>query len=127
MKIPTFGQLYQPSHGSIDQVRGNPDLDEERIWSYDAVVEYRRDASHLIQFSLFRTDTRDPIVYGRGDDLVYRPINADRSWRHGVEAISVHPEIGKLGRDQGARKILPPHMDHGMSHRHMADIPRIKF
>ena len=84
--IPTFGQLYQPSHGSIDQVRGNPDLDEEKIWSYDLSTEYRKGKSNLFQVSLFRSDTSDPITYERGTDLIYRPVNADRSWRHGVEA-----------------------------------------
>lgn len=84
--IPTFGQLYQPSHGSIDQVRGNPDLEEEKIWSYDAGVEYRRKKSRLFQVSLFRSDTRDPIVYERGADLIYRPVNVNRSWRQGIEA-----------------------------------------
>lgn len=95
VNIPTFGQLYQPSHGSIDQVRGNPDLDEEKIWSWDASAEYRRDKSHLLQISLFRSDTRDPIVYQRGPDRIYRPVNADRSWRHGVEA------TWKYGLDAG--------------------------
>jgi len=83
--IPTFGQLYQPSHGSIDQVRGNPDLDKERIWSYDAGLEYRRGETQLFQLALFRSDTRDPIVHQRGLDLIYRPVNADRAWRHGIE------------------------------------------
>ncbi|GAB6906347.1 TonB-dependent receptor [Desulfosarcina cetonica] len=86
VNIPTFGQLYQPSHGSIDQARGNPDLDEERIWSTDATLEYRQGKAHHFQVSLFRSDTRDPIVYERGDDRIYRPMNADRAWRHGVEA-----------------------------------------
>lgn len=90
VNIPTFGQLYQPSHGSIDQVRGNPDLDEEKIWSYDVSAEHRRDKGHFFQVSLFRSDTRDPIVYQRGSDLIYRPVNADRSWRHGVEASWKH-------------------------------------
>jgi vitamin B12 transporter len=86
VNVPTFGQLYQPSHGSIDQARGNPDLDEEKIWSYDLATEYRKGKSHLFQVSLFRSDTRDPITYERGDDLIYRPVNADRAWRQGVEA-----------------------------------------
>jgi len=90
VSIPTFGQLYQPSHGSIDQVRGNPDLDEEKIWSYDAGVEYRLKKSRLFQASLFRSDTRDPIVNDRGADLIYRPVNADSSWRHGIEATLKH-------------------------------------
>ena len=93
--IPTFGQLYQPSHGSIDQVRGNPDLNEERIWSYDTGIEYRREKNQLFQVALFRSDTRDPIVYQRGSDLIYRPVNVDRSWRQGVEATV------KLGSESG--------------------------
>ncbi|MGD9210472.1 MAG: TonB-dependent receptor [Desulfobacteraceae bacterium] len=85
VNIPSFGQLYQPSHGSIDQIRGNPDLLEERIWSYDLGIEYRLDKTHLFQITLFRTDTRDPIVYQRGDDLIYQPVNDDKSFRHGLE------------------------------------------
>ena len=85
-QLPTFGQLYQPSHGSIDQVRGNPDLDEEKIWSYDIGLEYRLDKTHLLQISAFRTDTRDPIVYQRGEDKVFQPLNAQESWRQGLEA-----------------------------------------
>jgi len=37
---PTFEQLYQTSHGSIDQSRGNPDLKEEKILSYDLGIEH---------------------------------------------------------------------------------------
>lgn len=37
------------------------------------------------QLTWFRSDTRDPIVYLRGDDLIYRLKNAKRSWWHGVE------------------------------------------
>jgi iron complex outermembrane receptor protein len=85
VKLPTFGQLYQSSHGSIDQVRGNPDLDKERIGSYDLGFEYRPRKDRLVQVSLFRTDTRDPIVYQRGADLIYRPINAESSVRQGVD------------------------------------------
>lgn len=86
VNIPSFGQLYQPSHGSIDQARGNPDLDEEKIWSYDLSTEYRKGKAHTFQVSLFRSDTSDPITHERGDDLIYRPVNANRSWRQGVEA-----------------------------------------
>ncbi|MBM9538440.1 TonB-dependent receptor plug domain-containing protein [Desulfobulbus alkaliphilus] len=85
IQVPTFGQLYQSSHGSIDQSRGNPDLDKERIFSSDATLEYRQGRTHFLQITLFRTDTSDPILYQRGDDLIYRPINSDRSWRHGLE------------------------------------------
>jgi len=85
VQVPSFGQLYQSSHGSIDQSRGNPDLDKERILTTDASLEYRQGTTHFLQFTCFRTDTRDPILYQRGDDLIYRPINGDRAWRHGLE------------------------------------------
>lgn len=85
VKLPTFGQLYQPAHGSYDQVRGNPDLEEERICSYDLGVEYRFKKDRMLQATLFRSDTEDPILYLRGEDLIYRPVNGDNAWRHGVE------------------------------------------
>lgn len=90
VQIPTFSQLYQPSHDSIDQVRGNPDLEKERIWSYDASIKYQRNNSRLLQVSLFRSDITDPIVYQRGPDLIYRPLNTDRSWRQGVKTTVKH-------------------------------------
>lgn len=85
VKVPTFGQLYQSSHGSIDQSRGNPDLDKERILTTDATLEYRRGTTHFLQITSFRTETWDPILYQRGDDLIYRPVNGDRAWGHGLE------------------------------------------
>ncbi len=87
VNIPTFGQLYQPSHGSIDQTRGNPDLDKEKILSADAGLEYTWSKTRSIQVTAFRSQTDDPILYQRGADLIYRPVNGGRAWRHGVEAI----------------------------------------
>ncbi len=86
VNIPTFGQLYQPSHGSIDQARGNPDLDKEKVWSNDITLEFRKGKAHLLQFSVFRSDTWDTILYQRDADMIFRPVNGDRSWRHGLEA-----------------------------------------
>lgn len=85
VNVPNFGQLYQPSHGSVDQVRGNPDLNEEKVSSYDLGLEYRSRKNRVFQATLFRTDTRDLIVYRRGTDLVYQPVNIDKAWRHGLE------------------------------------------
>jgi iron complex outermembrane receptor protein len=85
VKLPTFGQLYQTSHGSIDQVRGNPNLDKERIRSFELGLEHRPKKDRLVQLNLFRTETDEPIVYLRGPDLIYRPINADWSVRQGVD------------------------------------------
>lgn len=86
VNIPTFGQLYQPSHGSIDQSRGNPDLDKEKILSADTGLEYAWDTKNSLQLTLFRSQTDDPILYQRGSDLIYRPINGDSAWRQGLEA-----------------------------------------
>ena len=83
--MPDFDQLYQPSHGSIDQVRGNPNLNEEKVASYDLGLEYRSDKDRVFQATVFRTDTRDLIVYRRGADRVYQPVNIDQAWRYGLE------------------------------------------
>lgn len=85
VNVPTFEQLYQTSHGSIDQTRGNPDLREERIWSYDVGFEYKIDRDRQLQIVFFRTDTRDLIAYERGNDLIYRPSNIKKAVRQGVE------------------------------------------
>lgn len=85
VNVPTFGQLYQPSHGSIDQVRGNPDLKEEKSWSYTLGLEYQFGQGRFFQIALFRADTRDLISFDRGEDKIYRPVNVDRAWRQGIE------------------------------------------
>lgn len=85
VNVPTFGQLYQPSHGSVDQVRGNPDLNEEKVSSYGLGLEYRFSKNRVFQISAFRADTRDLISYQRGNDLIYRPVNIDNAYRQGIE------------------------------------------
>lgn len=85
VNVPKFDQLYQTSHGSIDQSRGNPDLDEEQVWSYDVGVEYTFGKDKLLQLTLFRADTIDLISSLRGADLIYRPVNLARAERHGLE------------------------------------------
>ncbi len=83
--IPSFGQLYQPSHGSIDQAQGNPDLTEEKVVSWDLGGEYKYTQDLVVQASLFQTETRDLIVYERGIDLINRPINISKGTKKGVE------------------------------------------
>jgi len=85
VNVPTFEQLYQTTHGSIDQTRGNPNLDEERVWSYDIGVEYTFAKERLIQVTLFRADTSDLITSERGADLIYWPINITGAYRQGME------------------------------------------
>ncbi|MFH2058031.1 MAG: TonB-dependent receptor [Pseudomonadota bacterium] len=84
---PSFGQLYQPSHGSIDQVRGNPDLKKEEIISLNLGISHTFENKHEIEISLFKTDTRNLIKYQRGLDLISRPENISKAVKQGVEAI----------------------------------------
>ena len=83
--IPTFSQLYQPSHGSMDQVRGNPDLDKEKILALNLSLLHTFLDENQLEISLFRTDTRDLIKYFRGNDLISRPANIDQAFKQGLE------------------------------------------
>ncbi len=84
---PSFGQLYQPSHGSVDQVRGNPNLKKEEIVSLDLEVSHSFGKKNDISVSLFRTKTGDLIQYQRGTDLINRPENISSAVKQGVETI----------------------------------------
>ncbi len=83
--IPTFNQLYQPSHGAVDQVRGNPDLDKERIVSASLGLEHAVTEKVNVSASLFRTDSRDLIKYQRDSEDVSEPINIGRAYKQGIE------------------------------------------
>ena len=85
VNLPSFGQLYQPGHGSIDQVRGNPDLVEEKIVSSSLSIEHTLSKDNVWAFAVFRTDTRDLIKYQRDDDLISRPQNINRAYKQGAE------------------------------------------
>jgi vitamin B12 transporter len=123
VNVPTFGQLYQPSHGTIDQARGNPDLDKEKIWSYDTAIKYQVDKAHQFQLSLFRSETADPIVYQRGIDKIYRPLNANRSWRHGIEMTGKYETKAGLTVDGD---ILIQGSEIADSGKELAYTPRLK-
>jgi len=83
--LPSFSQLYQPSHGSMDQVRGNPDLDKEKILSLNLCFTHIFLNKSQIDLALFRTKTRNLIRYFRGNDLISRPANIDNAIKQGVE------------------------------------------
>ena len=85
VEIPTFAQLYQPTHGSADQVQGNPDLEEERSVSVDIGLEHRWSDKLSMECSLFRTDIYNFITMVRGDDKIYRGVNLDHATRQGFE------------------------------------------
>lgn len=93
--VPTFEQLYQSTHGSIDLSRGNPDLKVEKVLSSDVSVEYKFTKDKQVQATLFRVDTWDLITSERGADLIYRPINISGAERQGVEL------TGKYGWESG--------------------------
>ncbi len=85
-KVPSFNQLYQPSHGSIDQVRGNRELDEEKIYSYDLILINKINKWINLETGLFRTDTHDLIIYERDEiDRIYKPVNINKAYREGME------------------------------------------
>jgi len=86
--VPTFGQLYQPSHGSIDQVRGNPDLKEEHVWNLSTGVSWCVTKDNTVEVTAFREDTDDLIVYREGADQIHRPVNIDGAYRQGIEAVA---------------------------------------
>lgn len=83
--IPSFDQLYQPSHGAIDQVRGNPDLKREEIVSFTLGASHSFKNHNEIEISLFRTDTQNLIKYQRGTDLISRPENIGSAYTRGIE------------------------------------------
>jgi iron complex outermembrane receptor protein len=88
VNVPTFGQLYQSSHGSIDQVRGNPDLQEERVWTVSAGMRHRFSKERTVEITLFHEGTDDKIVYQEGADLIKRPVNIGGAYRRGVETVA---------------------------------------
>jgi len=85
--VPTFGQLYQSSHGSIDQVRGNPDLKEENVWTVSAGMSHRFSKERTVEVTLYHEETDDKIVYQEGTDLIKRPVNIDGAYRQGIETV----------------------------------------
>lgn len=97
VNVPTFGQLYQPSHGSIDQVRGNPDLNEEQVWTVSAGINHHFSKDRMAEITFFREDTDDKIVYQEGADLIKKPVNIDGAYRQGIEAAINWKPISTLG------------------------------
>ncbi len=73
-KAPTFNELYFPFYG-------NPDLKAERARSFEAALQYANDAT-LARASLFRTRTRDLIVF---DSNTFLANNIDRARVTGLE------------------------------------------
>ncbi len=124
VNVPTFGQLYQTAHGSIDQTRGNADLDEERIWSYDLGIEYRPTKDALFQITLFRTDSADLISYQRGGDLIYRPMNIADAWREGIELTGKSPLCAGLSSETS---LIVQHSENSATGQQLPYTPKVKI
>jgi len=86
-QIPSFGQLYQSSHGAMDHVRGNPDLDKEKIISSGMGLDHRFAGKHQFSCSFFRTETRNLIKYERDINNISEPVNLNRAVKQGVETV----------------------------------------
>ncbi|MBN1957940.1 MAG: TonB-dependent receptor [Desulfuromonadales bacterium] len=122
--VPSFSQLYQSAHGSIDQTRGNPDLKEERIWSYDLGIEYRPVKDVSLQATLFRNDTDDLINYQRGTDLIYRPVNIAGAWREGIELTGKLPLLVGLTSETS---LILQHSENSATGKQLAYTPKLKI
>jgi iron complex outermembrane receptor protein len=99
VNIPTFNQLYQPSHGSIDLVRGNPDLDEEKVYAFDLSFTRNFDKNTVLNASIFRKETKNLITHISGEDLIYRPINISSAYKQGVEVAFKLPVTEMIAMD----------------------------
>ncbi len=124
VNVPSFGQLYQTAHGSIDQTRGNPDLEEERVWSYDLGIEYRPSKANMLQLTFFRTDTYDLISYQRGTDLIYRPVNIDNAMREGAEFTVKYALFGGLISESN---LIVQHSSNSETDKQLPYTPQLKI
>jgi vitamin B12 transporter len=88
VNVPTYSQLYQPSHGSIDQVRGNPGLDVESVRTLSAGFNHGFAKDRTLEITVFREETDDKIVYQQDMDLIMRPVNIDGAYRQGIETVA---------------------------------------
>lgn len=134
--VPTFEQLYQSSHGSIDLSRGNPDLNVEKVLSSDVSIEYKFAKQKLVQATVFRVDTWNLITSERGSDLIYRPVNITGAERQGVELtgkydwesglVSDLSFIWQNSKDRDTAKKLPYTPDIKVKMTLLYTVPKLK-
>jgi len=86
-RTPDFEELYHPDQGFL---RGNPDLEAEDAWTFDAGLElalaqvWRVEDIHLAA-SWFRRDIDDSIVWVQINPTTIAPINTGDAAMQGVE------------------------------------------
>jgi len=86
-RAPSFDELYYPDQGSI---RGNPNLDPEEAWNFDAGFELLFDQvgpiedAHFVA-SWFRRDIDNSIVWVEVNNGTIAPVNTGEATAQGVE------------------------------------------
>ncbi len=76
-RAPSTGELYYP-------FSGNPDLQPEKSFSYEAGAEWTISRGFVVEASLFRSDVKDLIRY---DFATFTNVNVGRARMTGAEAV----------------------------------------
>ena len=87
-RIPNFNELFLPNQGFI---RGNPALDAEDAWNFDAGVALAFDRVGPLEDvdlrgGVFRRDIDDSVVWVRSSPFTIEPINTGPAVASGFEA-----------------------------------------
>jgi vitamin B12 transporter len=87
-RYPTFSELYFPDQGYL---RGNPNLDDERSFSWDAGVVVRPPRSR-IEISYYWSRIDNEILFVPISATTIEPVNTGPSHAHGIEvSAEAHP------------------------------------
>lgn len=78
---PTFTQTYETTFLGIS----NPDLEPEKVWSYQAGMETRIFDFVWLKLTLFRHDVRDAIQQIKDSQNITQFVNSDKQRRQGAE------------------------------------------
>ncbi len=82
-RAPTFNDRYWPASA---WAAGNPNLDPETAWEYEAGVSQAFGTAAAVSFTGFRRDAKDLIEWRANSAGVWTPINVARSRTWGAEA-----------------------------------------
>jgi len=86
-RVPNFDELFHPDEGFI---RGNPDLDPEDAWNFDAGLELHLDevgpfSAVKLRGAWFRREIEDSIVWVLINPRTVAPINTGAATAEGFE------------------------------------------
>jgi vitamin B12 transporter len=83
--IPPLSATFGTGSLSVPVLVPNPDLDVERVWSYQAGMETSVLKYLRLKASVFRHDVRDAIINEQLSPTSFRAVNRDKIRRQGVE------------------------------------------